>query len=108
MASPVLKPVSLIEFIKDSLQAGGFSVSNSEIVSNHLVDAEMKGVPSHGVNRLGLYLSEVQRDIIDPQAEPVIKKIKDSLLSVNGSRGIGIVAMKKATDAAIDWLTQTA
>jgi LDH2 family malate/lactate/ureidoglycolate dehydrogenase len=102
MASPVLKPVSLIEFIKDSLQAGGFSVSNSEIVSNHLVDAEMKGVPSHGVNRLGLYLSEVQRDIIDPQAEPVIKKIKDSLLSVNGSRGIGIVAMKKATDAAID------
>ena len=34
MASPVLKPISLIEFIKDSLLAGGFSVSNSEIVSN--------------------------------------------------------------------------
>ncbi len=102
MSSPVLQPTSLINFIKDALVAGGFSLANSEIVAAHLVDAEMKGVPSHGINRLGLYLGEVQRHVIDPKAEPIVDKIKSSLLHVNGSRGIGIVAMKKATDAAIE------
>ena len=61
MSSPVLQPTSLINFIKDALVAGGFSLANSEIVAAHLVDAEMKGVPSHGINRLGLYLGEAQR-----------------------------------------------
>jgi LDH2 family malate/lactate/ureidoglycolate dehydrogenase len=102
MSSPVLQPTPLINFIKDALVAGGFSLSNSEIVAAHLVDAEMKGVPSHGINRLGLYLGEAQRDVIDPKAEPIVDKIKNSLLHVNGSRGIGIVAMKKATDATIE------
>ena len=44
----------LLNFISDSLAAGGFSQNNSKIIAEHLVDAEMKGVPSHGVNRLGL------------------------------------------------------
>ena len=102
MSSPVLQPTPLINFIRDALVAGGFSPTNSEIVAAHLVDAEMKGVSSHGINRLGLYLGEAQRDVIDPKAEPIVDKIKSSLLHVNGSRGIGIVAMKKATDAAIE------
>jgi LDH2 family malate/lactate/ureidoglycolate dehydrogenase len=102
MSSPSLQPIALTNFLRDALTAGGFSLGNAEIVSTHLVDAEMKGVPSHGVNRLGLYLGEAEREVIDPKAIPVIKKVKDSLLSVDGSRGIGIVAMKKATDAAIE------
>ncbi|MFL2934636.1 MAG: Ldh family oxidoreductase [Thalassobaculaceae bacterium] len=101
MSSRVLQSTPLKNFIKDALIAGGFSPSNSEIIAAHLVDAEMKGVPSHGVNRLGLYLGEAQRDVIDPKAEPILNKIKNGLLHVNGSRGIGIVAMKKATDAVI-------
>ena len=95
MSSRVLQSTPLKNFIKDALIAGGFSPSNSEIIAAHLVDAEMKGVPSHGVNRLGLYLGEAQRDVIDPKAEPIVDKIKNGLLHVNGSRGIGIVAMKK-------------
>ena len=76
MSGPILQPTPLINFIKDALEAGGFSPANSEIVAAHLVDAEMKGVPSHGINRLGLYLGEAQRHVIDPKAEPIVDKIK--------------------------------
>ena len=64
----------LLNFISDALTAGGFTESNSNIVAEHLVDAEMKGVPSHGVNRLGLYIAEAKKGIIDPRAEPIIEQ----------------------------------
>ncbi len=93
---------ALLIFLTDVLIAGGFSSKNAQIIAEHLIDAEMKGVVSHGVNRLGLYINEVDRGVIDPTAEPTISTVRESLLSVNGQRGIGIVAMSAATDAAID------
>ena len=50
---------------------------------------------------MGLYLGEAKNGIINPTAEPKIKQLNDSLISVDGAGGIGIVAMKKATDATI-------
>ena len=44
-------------FLTDVLIAGGFSSKNAQIIAEHLIDAEMKGVVSHGVNRLGLYIN---------------------------------------------------
>ncbi len=61
----------------------------------------MKGVASHGVNRLTSYLDEVRRDVIDPAAEPGIEEVHDGLLRVDGRRGIGIVAMARASEALI-------
>ena len=101
MPTAPMKPDTLITLIRDALIAGGFSPENARIVSDHLVDAEMKGVTSHGVNRLALYLDEAARNVIDPAAEPIITESRPGMLHVDGGKGIGIVAMKKATDAAI-------
>lgn len=102
MPTDPMSPTYLTMLIRDSLAAGGFSVTNADIVSRHLVDAEMKGVSSHGVNRLGLYLNEVANDVIDPKAKPIVTSPRDGLLHVDGSKGIGIVAMVTATDALIE------
>jgi LDH2 family malate/lactate/ureidoglycolate dehydrogenase len=102
MPTEPLQPARLTALIRDSLAAGGFSPANADIVARHLVDAEMKGVSSHGVNRLGPYLAEVRNDVIDPEAEPVVTEVRDGLLHVDGARGIGIVAMVRATEALIE------
>ena len=101
MPTSPMPPQALTRLIRDALAAGGFSEANAEIVSEHLVDAEMKGVASHGVNRLGLYLGDARRDVIDPMADPLITEPRPGMLHVDGARGIGIVAMKRATDAGI-------
>lgn len=101
MPTEPMQPARLTALIRDSLAAGGFTPANADIVARHLVDAEMKGVSSHGVNRLGPYLAEVRNDVIDPEAEPVVRTLRDGLLHVDGARGIGIVAMARATDALI-------
>jgi len=102
MPTEPMTPAYLTALIRDSLTAGGFSAPNADIVSQHLVDAEMKGVSSHGVNRLGLYLTEAANDVIDPKAEPVVTSPRDGLLHVDGARGIGIVAMARATEALME------
>ena len=102
MPTEPMTPAYLTELIRDSLAAGGFSASNADIVSRHLVDAEMKGVSSHGVNRLGLYLTEAANDVIDPKAEPIVTSPRGGLLHVDGAKGIGIVAMARATEALIE------
>lgn len=101
MPTDPMTPEYLTTLIRDSLAAGGFSAENADIVSRHLVDAEMKGVSSHGANRLGLYLNEAANDVIDPKAEPVVTAPREGLLHVDGVRGIGIVAMARATEALI-------
>ncbi len=101
MPTEPIQPEKLTALIRDSLAAGGFSPDNADIVARHLVDAEMKGVSSHGVNRLGLYLGEAAKDVIDPKAEPVVTMVREGLVHVDGARGIGIVAMSRATDALI-------
>ena len=53
MPTEPMTPEYLTSLIRNSLAAGGFSPGNADTVSRHLVDAEMKGVSSHGVNRLG-------------------------------------------------------
>lgn len=102
MPTEPMQPAQLTELIHDSLTAGGFTHANADIIARHLVDAEMKGVSSHGVNRLGLYLTEAGNDVIDPKAEPVVSTVRDGLLHVDGARGIGIVAMSRATAALIE------
>ncbi len=102
MPTEPMTPEYLTSLIRNSLAAGGFSPGNADTVSRHLVDAEMKGVSSHGVNRLGLYLNEAAADVIDPKAEPVVTAPRDGLLHVDGARGIGIVAMAHATETLIE------
>ena len=101
MPTEPMQPARLTALIRECLAAGGFTPANADIVARHLVDAEMKGVSSHGVNRLGPYLREVGEGVIDPEAEPLVRRLREGLLQVDGARGIGIVAMTRATEALI-------
>lgn len=101
MPTKPIAPADLTDLIRRCLAAGGFSKANADTVARHLVDAEMKGVSSHGVNRLGSYLKEAADGVIDPKAEPVVMAKREGILHVDGAKGIGIVAMARATEELI-------
>lgn len=101
MPTEPIAPADLTDLIRRCLAAGGFSKTNADTVARHLVDAEMKGVSSHGVNRLGSYLKEAADGVIDPKADPVVKAQREGLLHIDGAKGIGIVAMVRATEELI-------
>ena len=53
---PKIQPELLETFCAEILTGAGMQPCDAETVAHHLADAEMKGVVSHGVNRVAYYL----------------------------------------------------
>ena len=71
-----------------------------EIVE-HLIDADLCGVESHGIFRTLQYAEEFRRGYIRPDAVPSVDASQSPTLHVDGQGGIGITAMKRAVEVGI-------
>jgi hydroxycarboxylate dehydrogenase B len=85
----------------------GSSKEEAEIVANHLVDADLFGVDSHGVIRVPEYVSKIQGKskygfVIKPNASIRIEKESPSTVAVDGGSGFGQVVAKKTMEIAIE------
>jgi uncharacterized oxidoreductase len=68
---------------------------------DHLIDADMCGVESHGLMRTLQYADEFRRGYIKADVEPVVTALTEATINVDGGRGLGIFAMTAATDAGV-------
>ena len=71
-----------------------------EIV-DHLIDADLCGVESHGIFRTLQYAEEFRRGYIRSDAVPSVDASQSPTLHVDGQGGIGITAMKCAVEVGI-------
>lgn len=62
-------------FAEAVLQANGVSAANATITARGLVQADLRGVDSHGINRLPSYMSRVRHGVLDPGAEPTLTQV---------------------------------
>jgi len=93
--------LALRSFVDRCMSAVGCSKEQAAIVAEILVEADLRGVHSHGVNRLDMYISEVQAGEVDVNAVPEVVKDTDSVACVDGHNGLGMVTAKFCTDLAI-------
>ena len=95
---PVVAADRLRQLTEDTLRAAGASQAIAASVASHLVECNMRGVESHGVNRIPYYLDLMASGFIDAHAEPVLHGQEGNVLRVNGAGGFGIAAMELAVD----------
>lgn len=84
--------VDFEELVKASaaaLKHARFPTDKSEEAARVLVEADARGIRSHGVVRLTRYLSEASQGFINPEAEPEVVFETPVSLVVNGNRGLG-------------------
>lgn len=68
--------------------------NNAITQASVLVDAELKGHPSHGLQRLPRVLKRIERGLIDPRTEGEGRWRSGAVLEVDGRAGLGpVVAM---------------
>ena len=98
---PTFSHTDLRSFTRSIFQAAGAPPCEAEIVSDHLVDANLAGHDSHGVIRAVAYTRGMMKGVV-PYSEYEI--VKDTPISriVNARDGLGIVAALKATEWAIE------
>lgn len=87
--------------IQQKLQQADVLEEHAEIVADVLAFAETRGVQSHGVIRLPIYLRRVAQGHINIRPDIAITQLNEAVCKVDGDFGFGHVVAKKATDEAI-------
>lgn len=88
------------EFVVALLEASGVSRRNAEIVARGLVQADLRGVESHGINRIPSYLSRIRNGVLDPRAEPTLIQVTPVVAQVSRTEGLPPVSTKFSSDSA--------
>lgn len=89
-------------FVEAVLQGNGVPESNAAIVSRCLVAADLRGVDTHGVNRIPSYMERIRQGALDPKANPELKQITPVVAHVDGHNGFGFLAAHAGMAAAIE------
>ena len=71
----------LRDFCRDILVAAGMRDSDACTIAAHLVDAELKNVISHGVNRIPYYLSFFENRSAEPVADITVTRPAPSMVA---------------------------
>lgn len=91
----------LRDLVADVFVAAGTSREHAEEMADHLVEADLRGVASHGVTRTAVYVSRLRRGL--DRARPSITEVTATPVSalIDGDNGPGIVVAGAAMRTAI-------
>ncbi|WP_026701544.1 Ldh family oxidoreductase [Salibacterium aidingense] len=94
-------PDQLVSFVSDVLQTVDLSAANSYIVAESLVSANVRGVDSHGVTRVPIYIKRLKHGIVTPN--PDVKMIKETNAAtlIDGDDGMGQIVAEKAVSEGV-------
>lgn len=88
--------------VQDILKGNGVSPENAAIIAKCLVAADLRGVDTHGMNRIPSYMERIRQGVLDPAAQPVLTQVTPVVAQVDGKNGFGFVAAQKGMAAAIE------
>ncbi|RDW68297.1 putative malate l-lactate protein [Coleophoma crateriformis] len=88
-------------FVQDLLAHHGVKPENATIIAKCLVSADLRGVDTHGINRLPSYLARVRAGVLDAQAEPTLKQLTPVVAQVDGHNGFGFLAAHMGMSCAV-------
>lgn len=84
------------------LGSAGLPEPAAVLVADSLVDAEARGISSHGVTRTRIYAERLRDGLIDPQAEPVIVHEGPGSLRLDARNAIGHVGAGAGMDLVVE------
>ncbi len=92
----------LTAYTSQVLQKLGYSDEAAAITARVLVEADARGIPSHGVARVSFYESNIKSGGTDPAGEPEVVYETPLSVVVDGHRGIGPYVAQFAMDKVMD------
>ena len=88
-----------LETVFDKL---GFSQQDGQLLADTLVDADLRGISSHGIQRLAWYQQMIKDGTIVPTKQPkVVRELPGSVL-VDANQNMGQIAANLAMDKVIE------
>ncbi|KAH7162138.1 Malate/L-lactate dehydrogenase [Dactylonectria estremocensis] len=88
--------------VEDILKGNGVPAENAAIIARCLVAADLRGVDTHGMNRIPSYMERIRQGVLNAGAEPTVNQVTPVVAQVDGQNGFGFVAAHKAMAAAVE------
>jgi LDH2 family malate/lactate/ureidoglycolate dehydrogenase len=84
------------------LTSNGLSIEDAASVADCLVAADLRGVDTHGINRLPSYMTRAREGLTDPKAQPVLTELTPFIAQVDGKNAFGAIPSKLGMAKAIE------
>src|SRR3954451_17314846 len=98
---PVISANALELYVKQILMAAGAPDAAAGLVSHSLVSANLRGVDSHGVQLLPLYIQQIEQGNLDPLATGTVVSTSGACLLFDAACAFGQVASAQCCDHAV-------
>jgi LDH2 family malate/lactate/ureidoglycolate dehydrogenase len=89
-------------FLASLLGALGVPGDKAAVVAELLVEADLRGVDSHGTHLMALYVSRIRSGHLRPEAEPTVVRDDGSTIHLDAGLGLGQVAGLAAVGYAVE------
>ena len=100
---PLISNTKLLAFGETILGRLGVSQEHAALTSRILLDADLRGVASHGMAHLvDFYVRRLQKEKINPRPEFKLESDQPSAATLNAGNGLGFVAGHHAMSLAIE------
>ena len=91
----------LKRFCSDLLQKANIPPKDADLIAESLVRANLRGVDSHGVARLAIYIERLNKKLVNPEPQIAILQETPAMALVDGDNGSGQVVAKMAMELAM-------
>jgi len=89
-------------FVKDILEGNGVAPGYATIIASCLVQADLRGIDSHGINRIPSYMERIRQGVLDAKASPTLHQITPVVAQVDAHNGFGFIAANLGMKTAIN------
>jgi len=92
---------ALQEVVAAAFQNAGVPAGNAEVVAGALVEAEARGIESHGVRMLPGYVARLKAGGFSAGAEPKVVREGPAVALIDGENGLGPLVATRAMEMAV-------
>jgi len=92
---------TLRDYCSSLFDKAGVPTADARTVAESLVEADLRGVSSHGVTRVGIYLERLRGGVVNPR--PSIRRLREGpgAVLLDGDNGLGAVVGRHAMAEAV-------
>lgn len=102
-----LAPAHLQRTVSDIFRAAGMEDADAGLLAGALVNADQRGIHSHGTLRVPDYIDKLTKGGVNPHGRPVVASRNGAALVVDARNAMGQIAADFAMRAAIEQARET-
>ncbi|MBN1542796.1 Ldh family oxidoreductase [candidate division KSB1 bacterium] len=102
MSTVLLSVDFLRDFMDKAFESVGVPAKDRQIVVDVLIRSDLRGIESHGIGRVDMYIDRIRDGIIQPVTDFRIVRESAGTAVIDGQHGLGHVIAYRAMERAID------